>query len=99
MIAQVKFDLNDKTTLADLLKLNLHKYEDEVKNIVDKAVKEMGMEKMMKELTATWSALEFEHDKHPRTGVTMLRTSEELIENLEDNQACSLSFFFFFSSS
>lgn len=32
--------------LADLLQLNLHKFEDEVRNIVDKAVKESGMEKV-----------------------------------------------------
>jgi len=83
---QVKFTLNDKTTLSDLLSLNLHKYEDEVKNIVDKAVKEMSMEKVLKELNTTWTAMEFEHVKHPRTGITMLQTSEELIETLEDNQ-------------
>jgi len=83
---QVKFTLNDKTTLSDLLSLNLHKYEDEVKNIVDKAVKEMSMEKVLKELNTTWTAMEFEHTKHPRTGITLLQTSEELIETLEDNQ-------------
>lgn len=38
--------MSDDTTLADLLQLNLHKYEDEVRNIVDKAVKESGMEKV-----------------------------------------------------
>lgn len=43
---QVKFEMSDKTTLADLLQLNLHKYEDEVRNIVDKAVKESGTEKV-----------------------------------------------------
>ena len=83
---QVKFTLTNSTTLADLLSLNLHNYEDEVKNIVDKAVKEMSMEKMLKELNETWAILEFEHDKHLRTGITMLRTSEELIETLEENQ-------------
>ena len=39
--------MDDSTTLADLLKLNLHEFEDEVRGIVDKAVKEMGMEKVM----------------------------------------------------
>lgn len=39
---------NPETTLADLLELNLHMHEDEVKNIVDKAVKEMSMEKIIK---------------------------------------------------
>ena len=38
--------MDDGTTLADLLSLNLHEFEDEVRNIVDKAVKEMSMEKV-----------------------------------------------------
>ena len=45
---QVKFVMDEQTTLADLLALNLHDFEDEVKNIVDKAVKEMSMEKVLK---------------------------------------------------
>ena len=83
---KVRFVMNETTTLADLLLLNLHSYEDEVKNIVDKAVKEMSMEKVLKDLNETWSIMEFEHDKHPRTQITLLRTSEELIETLEENQ-------------
>jgi len=38
--------MSKDTTLADLLQLNLHKFEDEVRGIVDKAVKESGMEKV-----------------------------------------------------
>ncbi|KAJ8313224.1 hypothetical protein KUTeg_009222, partial [Tegillarca granosa] len=83
---KVRFVMNENTTLADLLSLNLHEFEDEVRNIVDKAVKEMSMEKVLKELDVTWSSMEFEHEKHPRTKITMLKTSEELIEILEDNQ-------------
>lgn len=44
----MKFNLGDETTLADLLALNLHKFEEEVKTIVDKSVKEAGMEKTLK---------------------------------------------------
>lgn len=83
---QVRFMMDDKTTLADLLSLNLHNFEDEVRGIVDKAVKEMSMEKVLKELDVTWASMEFEHDPHPRTKITMLKTSEELIDTLEDNQ-------------
>lgn len=43
------------TTLADLLQLNLHCFEEEVRGIVDKAVKEMAMEKVLCELDSTWS--------------------------------------------
>ncbi|XP_007535628.1 dynein axonemal heavy chain 17 [Erinaceus europaeus] len=83
---QVKFEMSDETTLADLLQLNLHKYEDEVRNIVDKAVKESGMEKVLKALDSTWSTMVFEHEPHPRTGIMMLKTDEVLVETLEDNQ-------------
>ncbi|KAK2490477.1 LOW QUALITY PROTEIN: hypothetical protein MC885_016050 [Smutsia gigantea] len=84
--AQVKFKMSDETTLADLLQLNLHKHEDEVRNIVDKAVKESGMEKVLKALESTWSTMEFEHEPHQRTGTMMLRSDEALVETLEDNQ-------------
>jgi len=82
----VKLSLSNKTTLADLMSLNLHLFEDEVKNVVDKAVKEVSMEKALKEINEAWKMLEFEHIKHSRTGITLLQTSEELIETLEDNQ-------------
>lgn len=38
--------MDENTTLGDLLELQLHRVEDEVKNIVDKAVKEMAIEKV-----------------------------------------------------
>jgi dynein heavy chain len=82
----VKFTMDDTTTLSDLLSLNLHEFEDEVRGIVDKAVKEMSMEKVLKELETTWRSMEFEHEKHSRTQITLLKASEELIETLEDNQ-------------
>uniref|UniRef100_A0A803SM46 Dynein axonemal heavy chain 17 n=1 Tax=Anolis carolinensis TaxID=28377 RepID=A0A803SM46_ANOCA len=80
---QVKFTMSDETTLADLLQLNLHKFEDEVRSIVDKAVKESGMEKV---LIFTWSTMQFEHEPHHRTGTMMLKSDEVLVETLEENQ-------------
>ncbi|KAI8425207.1 hypothetical protein MSG28_007028, partial [Choristoneura fumiferana] len=82
----VKFNLDDETTLADLLALNLHKYEEEVKTIVDKSVKEAAMEKTLKELEATWAVMEFDYSPHDRTGIKLPKASEELVETLEDNQ-------------
>lgn len=80
--------MDEDTTLSELLALNLHECEEEVKNIVDKAVKEMSMEKILRDLNTTWSAMEFDHEIHTRTGFMLLKTSEELIETLEDNQVC-----------
>lgn len=66
--------------------LRLHKCEEDVKNIVDKSVKEMSIEKSLKEFTETWSAMKFEYQPHPRTLYNLLKVKEELIEVLEDNQ-------------
>lgn len=78
--------MDDTTTLNDLLLLNLHEYEEEVKNIVDKSVKEMAMEKILKELNQIWSVMEFETEVHERTKLKLLKASEELIETLEEHQ-------------
>ncbi|XP_034645210.1 dynein heavy chain 17, axonemal-like [Trachemys scripta elegans] len=83
---KVNFIMSDKTTLADLLQLNLHNFEDEVRSIVDKAVKESGMEKVLKALDSTWSTMQFEHEPHARTGTMLLKSDELLVETLEDNQ-------------
>lgn len=82
----VRFTMDQDTTLADLLSLNLHHFEDEVRGIVDRAVKEMGMEKVLNELDTTWSSMAFGYEAHPRTNVPLLKSDGELIETLEDNQ-------------
>uniref|UniRef100_A0A8B9TAI3 Dynein heavy chain 9, axonemal n=1 Tax=Anas platyrhynchos TaxID=8839 RepID=A0A8B9TAI3_ANAPL len=74
-VTGVKFVMDSDTTLADLLKLNLHNFEDEVRGIVDKA-----------ELKMTWSTMEFQYEPHSRTNIPLLKSNEELIETLEDNQ-------------
>lgn len=83
---KVRFMMTDETSFADLLSLNLHNHEDEVQNIVDKACKEMAMERMIKDLKTTWKNMEFEHEGHKRTGWKLLRASEDMIETLEENQ-------------
>lgn len=83
---QVTFSIEKSTTLSDLVSLNLHKYEEDVKIIVDKSVKEMNMEKSLNEFAETWKTMQFEYIIHPRTKYNLLKIREELIEVLEDNQ-------------
>lgn len=78
--------MTNDTTLADLINLNLHHFEEEVKTIVDKSVKEMAMEKTLKELEITWKNMEFDKQVHARTNTTIIATSEEMIEVLENDQ-------------
>uniref|UniRef100_A0A3Q2VPV0 Dynein axonemal heavy chain 11 n=1 Tax=Haplochromis burtoni TaxID=8153 RepID=A0A3Q2VPV0_HAPBU len=82
----VGFVMGEGTTLGDLLELQLHRVEDEVKNIVDKAVKEMAIEKVLAEITQTWSIMSLSYETHASTGTPLLKADENLIETLEDNQ-------------
>lgn len=82
----MSFVMDEGTTLAHLLQLQLHRFKDEVRGIVDKAVKEMAMEKILKDLQATWTGMEFQYEPHLRTHIPLLRLDEDLIEVLEDNQ-------------
>ena len=44
------------------------------------------MEKVLKELNTTWTAMVFDTEPHTRTKIPLLKPSDELIETLEDNQ-------------
>ncbi|KAJ8415860.1 hypothetical protein AAFF_G00404170 [Aldrovandia affinis] len=85
--AGVEFTMTDSTTLANLLDLQLHRVEEEVRNIVDKAVKEMAIEKVLSEICQTWTTMEFSYEEHYRTSTPLLKSDEDLIETLEENQA------------
>lgn len=77
---------NRKTTLEQILTLNLHNFEEEVKNIVDKAIKEMTVTKVLNDINETWNNLQFDYELHQKRQIKLLRVSEELIETLDDNQ-------------
>uniref|UniRef100_A0AC11AZA8 Dynein axonemal heavy chain 11 n=1 Tax=Ovis aries TaxID=9940 RepID=A0AC11AZA8_SHEEP len=82
----VRFSINEATTLADLLALRLHQVEDAVRSIVDKAVRELGTEKVITEISQTWATMEFSYEVHYRTGIPLLKFDELLFETLEHNQ-------------
>uniref|UniRef100_A0A8C4YFM3 Dynein axonemal heavy chain 11 n=1 Tax=Gopherus evgoodei TaxID=1825980 RepID=A0A8C4YFM3_9SAUR len=82
----VRLSITEGTTLADLLGLQLHKVEDEVRSIVDKAVKELGTEKILTEISQTWATVEFCYEEHYRTRTPLLKCDEQLFETLENNQ-------------
>lgn len=69
--------MGEGTTLGDLLELQLHRVEDEVKNIVDKAVKEMSIEKV-RTITGLQSLLFPITSQHP------------LIEDLSQNHEADM---------
>ena len=57
-----------------------------MQNIVDKACKELAMEKLIAELNSQWNLMIFTKEIHTRTGCCLLRANEEMMELLEENQ-------------
>ncbi|KAF0977183.1 hypothetical protein FDP41_003836 [Naegleria fowleri] len=83
--AKFQFDISNNFTLADLLALELHNYQENVNEIVDRAEKEMKMEKQLKDLETIWSDLSFDFVFHVN-GVEIVKVSEDVRDNLEENQ-------------
>lgn len=84
---KVSFDVKDPSfKLDDLLKLELHKFEEEVGEIVDRAQKEEKMEQSLIKLKDTWGRVEFQFLQFKDTPVSTVKMAEEDFEALEDNQ-------------
>jgi len=79
---QVHFIMDVRTTLNELLALRLHQFEDEVRGIVEQAIKERGMERVLRDLEDTWRAMAFERD--PQGGCSVLRVR---FDNLKIKQS------------
>ncbi|GFU22116.1 dynein beta chain, ciliary [Trichonephila clavipes] len=89
LLFQVPLSVTDMTPLGELLSLELHRFEDVVESIVERASKELVTERILAELEATWAEIAFEHSTHQRTGYKLLHISDVLIATLEDNQVNS----------
>uniref|UniRef100_A0A3B5KZ49 Dynein, axonemal, heavy chain 11 n=1 Tax=Xiphophorus couchianus TaxID=32473 RepID=A0A3B5KZ49_9TELE len=83
---KVDFTVSDTTTLENLLALQLHLFEDEVSIIVDKAVKELAIEKIITEISQAWGSMELSYEEHYQTSLPLLKFNEDLIEMLDDHQ-------------
>ena len=86
-VTSVALPLDDLNfMLGVLLDLNLPRFQNDINAIVDIAIKEAGVERVLENLSTTWANLKFEFPLHERTGVPSLRLPENLIDILEDNQ-------------
>jgi dynein heavy chain, axonemal len=89
LMAATKKDINladPAFSLHHLLELELHKFEEEVGEIVDQASKEEKMETALTKLNDVWDKMEFQMVKHKDTSIFTIKMAEEDFEVLEDNQ-------------
>lgn len=72
--------------LQQLVDLGLHEYVEEVSTIVDKAMKELGIEKNLQKIKDTWAILVFEYEYNDELKVHLMKLSDEIMESVEEHQ-------------
>lgn len=82
----VSFQMGPNFSLGQLLDLQLHQFEDDVLEIVDRAQKELTIEKQLRKLADVWDSLELQFPPEPENpGLFLISVDEVLMEALEDN--------------
>lgn len=85
-----KFDMHpDRFTLANMFAMELHNYQEMAEGIVNVAMKELSIERGVKEVAATWEQMAFSVAKHYFKGMEdrgyTLCSVDEIMQVLEDN--------------
>jgi dynein heavy chain len=81
-----EFEIGPDFTLQSMIDLQLHKLSDEVSDIVERAGKELIIEKFLKDIKNVWDKMDMVFAKHPRTALNILGGLEDLIAQLEEHQ-------------
>lgn len=82
------FVMDNKFNLGNLLDLGLHNYVDACSEIVDRAQKELIIEKALKKIDETWSSLNLTFSSYQDTDNVQMTVEDSITEALEtDNLA------------
>eukprot|EP00835_Amoeboradix_gromovi_P001568 NODE_74_length_23402_cov_1.166974.p1 type:complete len:4329 gc:universal NODE_74_length_23402_cov_1.166974:19649-6663(-) len=84
VLAKVNIIISDKNSLQDLLLLQLHHYEDDVRTIIDKSNKEQSIQKVLNDVNQQWQLMNFVFEKSSNAYIAKM--PDNLVECLEDNQ-------------
>ncbi|KAJ9460839.1 Dynein beta chain [Diplonema papillatum] len=73
-------------SLQDLLSLQLHRFEEDVADIVEKAQKELQIEKGLEKVVHYWDAeARFTYEYHQSLGCFLLNPIDDIVEVLEEH--------------
>jgi len=87
LVTGTHFTMDSNFCLADLLSLQLHRFADDVENVVIKAQKELVIEKNLARIIDAWDKMELQYfPYHKDEGVKLVKVDEELVEAREENQ-------------
>eukprot|EP01048_Picozoa_sp_COSAG05_P013037 COSAG05_NODE_1351_length_5113_cov_3.061827_1_plen_1457_part_00 len=80
------FTMDKNFSLGDLLNLQLFDFVEQVADIVDRAQKELTIEKQLAKISEIWDIMTLDFVPYLETEVMLVQPSEELIEALDDSQ-------------
>ncbi|KAK9891062.1 hypothetical protein WA026_013388 [Henosepilachna vigintioctopunctata] len=85
----IEFDMApDRFTLDNMFSMELHRYQDIAEEIINNAIKELAIEKGVKEIVDTWATMTFiivKHIKGTEDRGYLLGPVDEIMQVLEDN--------------
>ncbi|KAJ0174233.1 hypothetical protein K1T71_010379 [Dendrolimus kikuchii] len=83
------FDMSpDRFTLENMFAMQLHKYQDVAEEIVNHAIKELAIERGVKDIQETWASIAFTVQRHFNRGEDRgytLNPCDEIIVKLDDD--------------
>ena len=79
------FVKDDKFSLGDLLNLELHNYVDACSEIVDRAQKELTIEKALNKIEEVWAGLDLSFSQYQDTDVSQVAADDAITEALEND--------------
>lgn len=85
----IEFDMSpDRFTLDNMFAMELHRYQDIAETIINHAIKELAIEKGVKQIAEVWNNMNFILHKHLK-GVEdrgyIVGSTDEIMQSLEDN--------------
>ncbi|KAJ8963302.1 hypothetical protein NQ318_018771 [Aromia moschata] len=85
----IEFDMSpDRFTLDNMFAMKLYRYQDIAEEIINNAIKELSIEKGVKQIAETWSNITFTVLKHMKGSEDrgfIIGATEEIMQILEDN--------------
>jgi dynein heavy chain len=85
----IEFDMSpDRFTLDNMFAMELHRYQDIAEEIINHAIKELSIEKGVKQIAETWTNMNFILHKHMKGNEDrgfVVGSTEEIMQVLEDN--------------
>lgn len=84
-----EFDMSpDRFTLDNMFAMELHRYQDIAEEIINNAIKELSIEKGVKEISEVWSTISFLVHKHTKGNEDrgfIIGATDDIMQILEDN--------------